>query len=484
MSGLGSVDHLVVLMLENRSFDHMLGFLYAGTGNMSATQQEFDGLTGNESNTDSQGNVVPVFGITPDLENAYWYPLCDPGEGYLNTNEQLFGSSTPPTPAVATNQGFVTNFATALASASDPPLDGAANSCIMGMYTPGMLPVLSALATGFAVCDAWFASVPTETLPNRAFALAGTSLGRVSDSEKYYDTPSIFGSLTQQGVLWKIYGYTKQPLTQMDYPDTRSAPASSFGLFTDFQNDAAAGTLPAFSFLEPEWASGGLTLENDQHPVSNLANGEGLILQVYQAVKNSPNWANTLLVVTYDEHGGCYDHVPPPVGATPPDDSADNNPGSDGFDFSRFGLRVPTILVSPLIAAGTVYRAPAGGPPLDHTSVLATIEKRWGLGPLTERDAVAPDVGSVLTLEEPRVDDPLSGVTAPAYTNPDGSNASSVGTRPTRVLQAHALMAAELPIADAPIADPKAAVAGLKTAKDYSDFIEDRLARWNAAKGR
>jgi phospholipase C len=121
---------------------------------------------------------------------------------------------------------------------------------------------------------------------------------------------------------------------------------------------------------------------------------------------------------------------------------------------------------------------------LDHTSVLATIEKRWGLGPLTKRDAVAPDVGSVLTLQEPRVDDPLSGITAPGYTNPNGSNASSIGTRPTRVLEAHALMAAELPIADAPIADPKSAVAGLKTAKDYSDFIEERLVRWNESKSR
>jgi phospholipase C len=221
---------------------------------------------------------------------------------------------------------------------------------------------------------------------------------------------------------------------------------------------------------------------NDQHPLSNLANGEGLILQVYRAVKNGPKWASTLLVLTYDEHGGCYDHVPPPLGAAPPGPSVENNPGADGFDFSRFGVRVPTVLISPLVAAGTVYRAPDGGPPFDHTSVLATIEKRWGLDPLTKRDAVAPDVGSALTLAEPRLDDPLSGITAPPYRRPIGSNASSVGTGPTRVLRAHALMAAELPLEAAPIADPEAAVAALKTAKDYSDFIEERLARWNESK--
>src|ERR1700722_1585819 len=143
--GLGSVDHLVVLMLEKRSFDHMLGFLYAGTGNLSAAQQAFDGLTGNESNPDGDGHAVPVFRITPDLENAYWYPLCDPGEGYYNTNEQLFGRSIAPPPAVATNQGFVSNFASAIASSSDPVLEGATGSCIMGMYTPEMLPVISSL---------------------------------------------------------------------------------------------------------------------------------------------------------------------------------------------------------------------------------------------------------------------------------------------------------------------------------------------------
>jgi phospholipase C len=472
--GLDSIDHLVVVMLENRSFDHMLGFLYSGADRVPS----FDGLTGTESNKDRQGHQITVFQISPDQENAYWFPLCRPGEGYTNTNEQLFGTATPPTPAVPTNGGFVTNFAAALARPADPPLGGVTVNCIMGMYTPGLLPVLSSLASGYAVCDHWFASVPTETMPNRAFALAGTSLGRVMDSQRFFNTPSIFGSLTRSGVSWKIYGYTTQPLTQMDFPDTRSAPATSYGVFTDFQRDAAAGTLPAFSFLEPEWASGGQTLENDQHPVSSLANGEGFIDQIYRAVKSGPKWTSTLLVVTYDEHGGCYDHVPPPGGAVAPD----NSPGAQGFDFTRFGLRVPTVLVSPLIAAGTIYRAPDGGPPFDHTSLLATIERRWGIEPLTKRDAAAADVGGVLTLAQPRTDDPLDGVQPPVYAAPITSPSGAVGATPTRLLQAHALMAAELPVDGSPIPDPSAAVAQLKTAANYRNFIDDRLARWNDAK--
>jgi phospholipase C len=477
--GLEAIEHVVVLMLENRSFDHMLGYLYhdADPVNVSPSGHPFEGLTGSESNLSPTGSEVAVFQIAASDQNAYWYPLCPPGEGYAHTNQQLFGTQVAPVPPVATNVGFVTDFADALAHPLDPPLEGAAVSTIMGMYTPSLLPILSGLATGYAVCDEWFASVPTETMPNRAFALAGTSLGRVTDTSSYFDTPSIFGSLSRAGVTWKIYGYTKQPLTQMDFPDTRSAPAANFGVFSDFQADASNGHLPAFSFLEPEWSSGGPSLENDQHPISDMANGEKLIYDTYQALKSSPTWAQTLLIVTYDEHGGCYDHVAPPVGAVAPDQS----PGEDGFDFTRFGLRVPTVLVSPLIQAGTVFRAPDGSPPFDHTSILATVEKLWGLDPLTHRDAAAVDISSVLSLAEPRSDDPLRGVTPPAYSPPGGARSSSVVNQPSRVLAFHALMAAELPIAGDP-SDPSTALSHLHTAEDYSQFIHDRLARWNEAK--
>ena len=124
-------------------------------------------------------------------------------------------------------------------------------------------------------------------------------------------------------------------------------------------------------------------------------------------------------MLTYDEHGGCYDHVPPPWGATAPDNSA----GEFSFGFDRFGVRVPTLLISPLIAPGTVYRVPGGSTPLDHTSVLKTIEQRWNLPPLTDRDAAAPGFGDVVTLTAPRTDDVLAGVTVPV----SGSAGPSAG---------------------------------------------------------
>jgi len=144
-----------------------------------------------------------------------------------------------------------------------------------------------------------------------------------------------------------------------------------------------------------------------------VALGEKLIHDTYAALRTGPGWPQTLFVLTYDEHGGCYDHVPPPWGATPPDSSA----GEFGFGFDRFGVRVPTLLISPLIAPGTVYRVPGGTTPLDHTSVLKTVEQRWNIPPLTARDAAAPGFGDVITLTVPRTDDVLAGVTVPVSGN-------------------------------------------------------------------
>ena len=355
-TGLAGINHIVVLMLENRSFDHMLGYLYADAGNVSPAGQPFEGLTGNESNPDASGNPVSVYQITPSTPNAYFMPGADPGEGYKATNDQLWGSDTAPASGTAaTMQGFVKDFAYTIGWETSEKwsiIAGTTASDIMGCFTPQTLPVLSALAKGYAVCDHWFASAPTETLPNRAFALAGTSQGHMDDKTKTYTCPSIFGSLTTAGVSWTVFGYDAQPLTKADFPDITNADPSHFGLFTDFQAAAAAGTLPAFTFLEPSWSSTG----NSQHPNYDVALGEQLIHDTYEALRSGPGWPQTLFVLTYDEHGGCYDHVPPPWGATPPDNTA----GEFGFGFDRFGVRVPTLLISPLIAPGTVYRVPAG----------------------------------------------------------------------------------------------------------------------------
>jgi phospholipase C len=414
-SALASVEHVVVLMLENRSFDHMLGFLYPG--NVSPSGQPFDGLAGTESNPGSNGQPVTVFPIQPTTANAYYMPGADPGEGYMATNDQLYGSDNGPASSgqAATCQGFVANYAYTLGwesqeSASWPIETGTVEGDIMGCFTPEALPVLSALAKGYAVCDQWFASVPTETLPNRAFACAATSQGHMDDKTHTFTSPTIFGLLGAANLGWTVYGYDAEPLTKSTFTQISTADASHFGLFTDFQAAAAAGTLPPYTFLEPSWSSTG----NSQHPNYDVALGEQLIHDVYEALRAGPGWPGTLLVITYDEHGGCYDHVPPPWGAVVPDQDT----GEFGFGFDRFGVRVPTVLVSPLIAPGTVYRAPAGGTPLDHTSVLKTVEQRWNLSALTARDAAAPGFGDVLTLSTPRTDDVLAGVTVPVSSGP------------------------------------------------------------------
>jgi len=468
---LSSISNIVVLMLENRSFDHMLGFLYSSTGNVSPTGQPFEGLTGTESNSGTDGAAVPVYQIQATDENAYFMPGADPGEGYSATNSQLFGTTTAPVPPVATNQGFVTDYSYTLGWEGQENwsiLPGTTANSIMGIFTPAMLPVLSGLAQGFAVCDYWFGSVPTETLPNRAFVHAATSQGSMNDSTKTFSCPTIYSLLTQNNISWTVYGYDDPPLTRQDFTDIVNAPDSNFGLFTDFQAAAAAGTLASYVFLEPSWSATG----NSQHPNYNVALGEEMIHDVYYALRNGPNWNQTLFIITYDEHGGCFDHVPPPQGAVPPDNSV----GEDSFDFKRFGPRVPTVLVSPLIEAGTVFRVPAGAMPLDHTSILKTIETRWGLSSLTARDAAAPDVSAALTLTTPRTDDPLAGVVVPvaATQNPDAD-------KPSHLQQVHAALVAQLPVPDAK-GGVHHTMPALKTNADYTRYIRSRTAAWKASK--
>jgi len=468
-SQLSSVQHVVQLMLENRSFDHMLGFLYPDKTGPNG--QPFEGLLGTESNNDASGKPVTVYQIDAGSTGAYFMPGADPGEGYANTNSQLFGTGKPPSPPVAANSGFVTNFAAAITfdeQNNRTPLAGTVATNIMGIFPPTSLPVLSGLAKGFALCDHWYSSVPTETFPNRAFACAGTSQGHMSDSTSSYTVQSIFGLMTAHGLSWKIYGYNAEPLTRANFPDTLAAPETCFGKFADFQADAAAGNLAAYSFLEPSWSSTG----NSQHPNYDVALGEAFIQQVYQALRSGPGWNQTLLIITYDEHGGCYDHVPPPTNAVAPDNSV----GEFGFDFTRFGVRVPAVLVSPLIPAGTIYRVPEGSMPIDHTSVLKTIELRWGLPALTARDAAAPDLGGVLTLTTPRADDPLAGVVAPTSTGPNPA-AGEV----SRLDQLHAQMTADLPVPDEQlIGQPMLPAQG--TSAELANYIAARTSTWKTAR--
>ncbi len=464
---LGSIKHIVQLMLENRSFDQMLGFLYETSGNKSPAGQPFEGLTGSESNPDDTGREIKVFKIGLGGDHPYLMPGADPGEGFYNTNYQLFSTDDPAPGAVPTNKGFVVNFkasiASDLAKHYNDTLPGTDPGEIMGMYPPEMLPVMSNLARGFAVCDHWFASAPTQTIPNRAFAGAGTSQGHLDNHTKFFTCPSIFGRLSDHGIDWAVYGYSGDPKTRMDFTDTKNADPSHFGHFRDFQDRAAAGTLPAYAFLEPSWGAGG----NSQHPNYDVSLGEKLINDTYYALRNGPAWNDTLLLITYDEHGGNYDHVPPPNGAVPPDD----NVGEYGFDFQRFGVRIPALLISPRIQAGTVFRARTGT--IDHTSVLKTIELRFGVPPLTRRDKAAPDLGDVLTLATPRQDDPLAGVQIPISPSPHPDQ-----SQPSIMESLHAAQVATLPIRNAQ-GGYDHTPPDLSSSAQIGDYIQGRTAAWS-----
>jgi phospholipase C len=467
-----SLNHIVVLMLENRSFDHMLGLLYADAGNISPkTGQPFEGLGGHESNLDGNGHAASITKIAGTEPAAYFSPGADPGEGYVATNEQLWGSSSPPPGVAPTMSGFVTNFAATLSTKDlhRKNVPGTTANDIMKVFSPEALPVLSGLARGFAVCDNWYASVPTETFPNRAFVAAATSQGHMDDAVGKFTVPSIYGALGRASVSWSIYGYAASPLTRMDFPDTMAADDSHFGHFSDFQASAKSGNLPSYSFLEPSWGSSG----NSQHPNYDVALGEQLILDVYRAIRSSPAWPETLLVIVYDEHGGCYDHVPPPFGATPPDAT----PGEFGFDFTRFGVRVPAVLVSPFIPEGTVHR-PSGSTPFDHTSILKTIEEQWGLPALTARDAAAPTLSGALSLSQPRSDDPLSGVTAPppSQGNPAAGQAS-------HIQQLHAELASYLPIPGEGRRSTSPITAASSEA-EAEQYIRERTSKWVSTRAR
>ena len=273
MSGakLDNIDHFVVMMFENRSFDHILGFLYDDDG--PRDNQPFDGLTGAEVNLNNDGQPVQVHKLSPDNPFCYFTPRADPGEGFSATSAQLYQDQnivmqlSPPD-----NGGFVSNFQYTLSwepSAGYTIYDGASEQGIMAMHTPATLPIISTLAKEYAVCDRWFCSAPTETQPNRAFMHLATSEGRIKNNWQEPFSPNstcIFESLSDVGASWAIYAYQdRQKQLQMarfDIPWLLEQSDDHFGAFSDFKRRATAGDLPNYTFLEPDWGPKG----NSMHP--------------------------------------------------------------------------------------------------------------------------------------------------------------------------------------------------------------------------
>jgi len=216
--------------------------------------------------------------------------------------------------------------------------------------------------------------MPGPTWPNRFFAHCATSKGGITNGgAANYDMPTVFEQLTAKGLTWKIYFHDfvhALQLTRLNSPEN----VVNFVKFSTFAQDARKGRLPNYSFIEPRYYDG-LAAANDQHPPHSVARGEALIASVYKALQAPSTWPESLLVVVYDEHGGTYDHVTPPA-ATPPDEHTSQ------FGFDRYGVRVPAVLISPLIRKGTIVSQP-----LDHTSIIASLRENFDLdGPLTNRD--------------------------------------------------------------------------------------------------
>jgi phospholipase C len=357
--GLDSLKHIVVLMMENRSFDHMLGSL-------KAVNSQIDGITAGLSNPDTTGASVapqPLAQFQGQLDP-------DPDHHFPAVDLQIFGGDTSPT-RVANMQGFVKSY-------FNQQKDVGHSQKIMYYFAQNQLPVLTTLALEFAVFNRWFASIPGPTICNRAFAHYGTSFGRVDMNLLYVNEPfqSIYSRLINANPKHtsKLYYYDTTSST-MEITNLLQNQPELFGSYQQFLNDCSTGNLPDYSFVEPNYndhnSDEGEEVASDQHPDHNIQAGELFIASVYKAIKNSPLWPNTALLVVYDEHGGIYDHVVPPA-CTPDQFGASANDTGTGapFAFDRLGVRVPAILISPWIPSGTVVNRV-----FDHASIPGTITK-------------------------------------------------------------------------------------------------------------
>jgi len=423
---LGTFQHVVVLQLENRSLDNLLGYLYpSGT---SAIGDAFNGVSqGNYSNPippyapDAQRGTVPVH-KAPALLN----PVVDPAEQWTAVNLALYNQFNPASNQFAAVEAdFVSPYNLPATGATFPaPMDGFVTafywrllsmkkpatyenySTIMQCYPPNLVPAISQAAQSNAVCDRWHCAVPSQTYTNRTFFHAASSSGFLVNSPGWRwvvenDAPTIFESLSDAGRDWTIY-YDKldiAPLTRyLHFPRLKKFPLSEpyFKGMTEFYDDVLNGRLPAYSFIQPRF----LLDTNSYHPDKGapaVKRGEILVNDIYQAIRQSnsvigSNYLNTLLVITFDEGGTTYDHVPPPPGVSP-----DGQPGQYGFVFDRLGQRIPTILVTPWLPKGAVIDTP-----LDANSLIKTLEEKFGLPPLNNRDAASASLANIPFLATPR----------------------------------------------------------------------------------
>jgi phospholipase C len=420
---------VVVLMLENRSFDHLLGYL-------DHPDPRYPSLNRSKPSCPVRPDEPhgPVVHTTPDAHPRLG---VDPDHSPEAVREQVFGSTEPGTGARPTMRGFVRSYARKISGDSPkkappvlaflgkawrwvkarwqrvfgPPAVRPVGADIMRCFAPADAPVLAALAKHYAVLTRWYASVPGETWPNRNFAHAATSHGTTSIELRFYDDPTIFERLGDDG--WRVY---HQGVPQVwAFPATWITPRrrDNFRDTGRLFDDIANGDLPRYTFIEPDHGFGPGE-GNSQHPGNNTTSGESfhagetLIARIYTALAaNADLFARTLLLVTYDEHGGFFDHEAP-VAMTPPDSLA----APDGFDFRQSGVRVPAVAISPLIPKGWLDTRI-----FDHASIPRTLRAQFGPATswLSHRDQDAVDILADLPLlDKPRTDPLTFDTTVPA----------------------------------------------------------------------
>ncbi len=373
------IKHVVLLMLENHSFDQMLG----------ALQEVYPDLDGVDPRVqDPTSNVAPRFNLSLSGKRILQVPTDqlqverDPQHETPNVLDQIANG----------NSGFVTDYERNVKRVTEEDM-----GYLMGYYALGRLPALHELGQNFTVCDRWYSSLPGPTWPNRFFALSGTSSGHVEmpslarpDLEEFtaQKQETIFDRLNDAGRSWKLYFYdfpVALMLTRLRQPHN----LAHFHLIKEFfeKDTRDESRFPDFAFIEPKYMGAD---QNDDHPPHNVLKAEKLIADVYNAIRANPAlWMSTLLVVTYDEHGGFYDHVSPPP-AIPPDDNKKE------WTFDRYGVRVPALLVSPWVGARVEHTE------FDHTSLLRYLQDKWQLGPLGERTAHANSIGVAINQDKPR----------------------------------------------------------------------------------
>jgi len=356
-----AITHVVVLMMENRTFDTYLGSLSLVEG-----RTDIDGLVAGLSNFDANGTEYPVH--LADLNC-----VRDPPHGWTDSHEQWNDGAM---------DGFVREHVNrhGLEEARAP----------MQYWTRDTLSALYSLTDHYTTCDAWFGSVMTSTWPNRFYSHAGTNKGITgNDFLATYDMPTIYHRLDAAGIEWRNYHLTAPFMAVLP----GHFDEEHFHGMERFYVDAQYGLLKPVTVLEPFYGRA------DDHPPAHPKAGQILIKSIYDALANSPHWGNTLLFITYDEHGGFYDHVPPPTMA---DAYADQG-------FGQAGARVPGLVVGPYVKAGhashTVY---------DHSSMLAFMQTLWGLDPLTDRDAAANDFLDVFDVDRVERRNPAAPVTLAA----------------------------------------------------------------------